>query len=256
VTDAVDEGVGDSTPPPFDDPDPIPPKPEVSVEDEGLAEWLREMIWMGEASRPRSRQRALGMSEVGSSCNRELAYKLNESPRVNLQSDPMASIFGTGVHVVLADTFRRLDSGVGRWLIELPVSYRGINGSLDAFDTRRSLLLDWKSTSKSNLSSVKRDGPPASYKVQLPLYAAALRTMGYSPERGALVYLPRDGQLKHLHVLSVDIDQKIADDAVDKLEALKGKGPAEVAPTPSRLCTYCPFYLPRSNDLTFGCPGR
>lgn len=202
-------------------------------------------------------QTAIGMSEVGVACEREIAYKLWGTPSVNIDKDPMASLTGTGIHAVLADMFRRMDQGVGRWLIEQPVSYRGIPGTLDAYDKRRKLLIDWKSTSKANLKKVRANGPPDYYEVQTQLYLAALRDSGEEPEIGALVYLARDGGLSELYVHPVSVDRSIADRYVDRLVMIQGRNPADVIPNPStETCMWCDFHKPGSTDLSVGCPGR
>lgn len=242
----------------FEDPTPVAPKPEPTINPISIAlgEWLRELIWTGASTTPRSKQRAVGMSEVGGVCDRELAYKLNGTRKSNISRDPMASIVGTGIHLVLADFFRRMDAGVGRWLIEEPVSYRGVPGSLDAYDTKKRLLIDWKSTAKAKIRKIRNDGPPQGYIVQANMYAAALRERGEDPQQAAIVYLARDGELADLFVWPVALDPDVADQAVDRRNMLGGLNPELVEAQPSRLCGWCDFYRPNSTDLSVGCPGK
>lgn len=238
----------------FDTADQAPPAPPPNLIGLSLGEWLRELIWTGQATRPRSLQVEVGMSEVGTICDRELTYKLNGTRKVNVGSDPMASMVGTGLHHVIAEDLKRMDP-TGRWLIEMPIDYKGIPGSLDAFDTRRNLLLDWKSTSKANLRKIRLDGPPWGYVVQANLYAAALRERGFTVNQAALVYLARDGKLDDLYVCPVQLDPAIADKAIARVNQLLGTNPADAQPTPSRLCGYCNYHLPGSTDHAVGCPG-
>lgn len=248
----------------FADPAPIPETaPPPAAQDpigSSLQEWLRELIWTGASTQPRSLQKAAGMSEIGSDCDRELAYKIAGTPRSNFDSDPMASLVGTGIHLVLADIFRRLDAGTGRWMIEQPVDYRGIPGSADAYDRRRKLLIDWKSTSKSKLRNVRADGPPLRYIVQTQLYGQALKALGEDPQRLALVYLARDGGLTDLYVWTTHLDAGIADAAVTRYHdisaRLQNKTPAEITPHPNRLCGWCDFHAPNSTDPARSCPGQ
>lgn len=245
----------------FEAPAPVPttaPPPPGNPIGIALGEWLRELIWTGAATTPRSLQATAGMSEVGDDCDRQLAYKILGTTPSNLQSDPMASLVGTGIHLVLAEMFHRLDAGTGRWLIEKPVSYRGIPGTADAYDRRRKLLIDWKSTSKAKLRKTRADGPPRRYLVQTQLYAAALRELGEDPQQAALVYVARDGGLDELFVWPVAIDSTIADEAIARYERIAGatKGSlAEIRAKPTPLCSWCDFYRPGSTDLTHGCPG-
>lgn len=245
----------------FTDPAPVPTEPPTPAIDPialVLADALREAIWTGANSSERSRQTAVGMSEIGNDCDRELAYKIAEVPPLNLDGDPMPSIIGTGFHLHMEKIFSRLDRR--RWLVETPLNYRGIPGTADLYDRRRRLLIDWKSTSKSKLNRLRKDGPPRRAQVQVQLYGAAMRELGEDPRRLALVYIPRDGALDDLWVWSTLPDRKVVDEWVGRYEALvdrvaKGETPAQVAARPGRLCGYCDHYSPGSTDLGRGCPG-
>lgn len=243
----------------FAEPDAVPTRraePEVNPIGIALGEWLRELIWTGSNTTARSLQKAIGMSEVGGECEREISYKLSGTPRSNISSDPMASLVGSGIHVMLADMFRRMDAGLGRWLIEKPVMYRGIPGSCDAFDTRRKLLIDWKSTAKAKIRKIRFDGPPKVYHTQANLYAAALKAEGFEVKQSVLVYLARDGELSDLYVCPVTIDQALADEAVDRMEKIRAQSPPDTKPSPSVLCGWCDYHNPRSTDLSISCPGN
>ena len=223
-----------------------------------LADALRELIYTGATNSERNLQTAVGMSEVGGECERQLAYKIAETPPVHLDPDPMPSIVGTGFHLHMQHIFGQLDRR--RWLIEVPVSYRGIPGTCDLYDRRRKLVIDWKSTSKQRLRHLRSDGPPMRTQVQIQLYGAALRELGEDPQRLALAYVPRDGSLDDLWVWTTTPDKALVDQWVGRFEQLTeriavGVTPGEVSPTPTRLCSWCPHYLPTSTDPDRGCPG-
>lgn len=234
----------------------------------GLSDWLREVIWTGWATAARSMQQNIGMSEVGSECDRQLAYKIADVPPVNLDDDPMASMTGTGLHHVLADYLQRQHGGTGRWLIEHPVNYIApgrnliIPGTVDAYDRRRKLVLDWKTTSKAKLRTIRADGPATRYVVQAQLYAAALRQAGERPERVGLVYLPRDGKLTELHVWTTVPDEEFLTAWLDRLRDLnsylldQGGDATGVNPKPTRLCSWCPWHSPDSTNSARACPGQ
>lgn len=241
---------------PTSGPTPIP----VNLVSIQLGEWLRELIYEGSATMPRSQQRAIGMSEVGGECDREIAYKLAGTTPTRFDDDPMVTIVGTGIHLVLADMFRRIDNGRGRWLIEHPVEYQGIPGSADAYDRRKRLLIDWKSTAKSKIRRIAKDGPPRRYIVQSQLYAQALRQIGEDPQRIAIVYLARDGKLDDLFVWPLSVDPTIADAAVGRLNDIKKtlevKNAGSITPTPTHLCGWCDWCQPGSTNTNIGCPGK
>lgn len=240
--------------------EPVPPAP--PTEDfvsAILADHLRELIWTGARSSERSLQREVGMSEVGTGCDRELVYKIAGIPPSNLGSDPMPAIMGTGFHLHMERLFARLDPR--RYLVEQPVRYRGIPGTLDLYDRRRRLGVDWKSTSKAKLRTIRKDGPTVRQQVQIQTYGAALRELGEDPQRLALVFVPRDGTLDDLYVWSTVPDQAFVDQWIGRYEALqdavaKGKSPADISPSPSRLCTFCDHHVPGSTDPSRGCPGN
>src|SRR4030095_4588909 len=129
------------------------------------ARTLIDHIDFGMALAPRSRQRAIGASEIGFVCQRRLAYRRHDVAKSNY-SDPMKLIVGTGVHAALAETFNRLNDVYHRWLVEFPVTYRDIAGRLDLYDRRTETVVDWKTTSKTRLAQYRKDGPPAHYIIQ------------------------------------------------------------------------------------------
>lgn len=243
------------------DPAPVSADPTPTIDPIGLvlADALREAIWTGATGSERSLQSTPGMSEIGGDCDRQLAFKLAEVPPVNLDPDPMPSIVGTGIHLHLQRIFEALDRR--RWLVETPLVFAGIPGTADLYDRRRRLLVDWKSTSKSKLRRLRTDGPPHRAQIQVQLYGAAMRELGEDPQRLALAYIPRDGQLADLWVWSTTPDQAVVDAAVARYEAItdtvaKGTPLADIPATPGLLCPYCSHYRPGSTDLGRGCPGN
>lgn len=240
------------------DPAPVDEQPALDPISLVLTDALRELVYTGATTSERSLQSAVGISEIGGGCERQLAYKIAGAPPVNVEPDPLPSIVGTGFHLHMEKIFSRLDRR--RWLVETPVTYRGIPGTCDLYDRRRRLVIDWKSTSKSKLRRLRSDGPPEQAQVQIQIYGAALRTLGEDPQRLALAYVPRDGSLDDLWVWSTTPDQGLVDHWVGRFEALvdlhaAGADPSQVDALPSRLCGWCAHYNPTSTDLARGCPG-
>lgn len=228
-------------------PPPAPPQP-------GLAMTLASHLQLGIITDDRSLQTAVGASEVGHPCARRLAYRLAGAP-VSNHGDPTRLLVGTGTHLAIENILLRADRGAGRFLTELPVTYRGIPGRVDLLDTFLHVVVDWKTTGKARLSGYAKDGIPQAYRVQAQIYAAGLREAGYQIHRLAVAFLPYDGALSQLWTWEADPDPAEADRAIDRLDALRGLDPATVTPTPDRLCSHCPYHNPRATDLAVGCPG-
>lgn len=241
---------------PLTGPTPIP----VNLVALQLGTWLRELIYEGAATMPRSQQRAIGMSEVGGQCERQIAYKIAGTTPTRFDDDPMVTMFGTGVHLVLADMFRRIDNGRGRWLVEHSVEYEGIPGSADLFDRRRGLLIDWKSTAKAKIKRIAKEGPTRQYIVQAQLYAQALIAAGEDVRQIAIVYIPRDGSLDDILVYPLAIDKPVADQAVARIKAIKSqlesKNVGSITATPSSLCGWCDYCQPTSTNANNSCRGN
>jgi hypothetical protein len=239
-------------------PQPVAPEPpRVDPDALALEKMLATFIQMGSTLDARSRQAEIGSSEVGWPCDRRVVYKLNGTPESNRGDDPLRRLIGTGGHKVLADVFRDLDGGRGIFMVEQPVVYRGVPGTADLawLDT----VIDWKFTSVEKIKRLKREGPPRNYLVQLNMYAAGLRAAGYDITTVALCFVPIDADhksgLRGMWVSRQPFNQALADDAVDRLERLRGLRPSQVDPKPDRLCAYCAHYNPNSTDLDLGCLG-
>lgn len=220
---------------------------------------ITEAIEFGAGTSPRSLQVTIGASEIGGLCKRQIAYRAVGTPPVH-QSDPLKPIVGIGTHLALADIFRRADGGMGRYLIEEPVTYRGIKGTCDLLDRRRRVLVDWKVTEKAKIRRVRSTGPPRAYIVQANIYAAGLTDRGEVIDHIAIVYLPSTGDegLAGMYVWMASPDRALADRAVEEFwevrDAAQKNGPGSITPHPTRLCPWCIHYQPGSADPDRSCP--
>lgn len=226
-----------------------------------LEKLLATFITIGSTMDPRSRQVGIGSSEVGWPCDRRIAYRLSATRAINTNHDPLRKLIGLGTHKALADAMHAVDAGSNTLLVERPVIYRGIPGTVDLALLLSGLLVvvDWKTTTCEKISRLKREGPPRHYKVQANMYAAGLRTQGHEISHVALCFIPIDAKpnegLSKLWVWRAPFDQAMADDAVDRIARLRGKRPSEVDAKPDRLCTYCSHYDPNATDADLGCRG-
>lgn len=232
--------------------------PVLSIPSLLAGEWARETLLSVATGQPRSLQAELGPSEIGQVCERRLAYRILGTPYVN-HPDPTKALVGTGFHVAAADGLRRLDGGRWRYLVEVPVSYRGVSGSVDFFDRVKHRVGDWKTTSTSRIARYRRDGISTNYHVQIAIYAEALRAQGEQVDQMALIFVPRDGELSDIYAWVGEPDKALADRYVDRYHAIAEKarigGAAALPVTPGPLCSYCPNHMTRAADLAVSCPG-
>lgn len=229
-----------------------------------LAQELRATIIHAANNAPRSRQQAVGLSEVGELCSRRTAYKILSWPKTNANTDPWASIQGTAVHAWLADAFENND----RFLVEHPVmATEHLGGTCDLFDIESGMVIDHKCVGPTSMKSRKKSGMTHQQRVQINLYGLGMENQGYKVNKVALAFYPMGGRLDGMHTIVEDYNREFALKAIDRFEttqALVWQLDPEASPetwelipsAPSYNCNYCPFYLPNSDDLSVGCPGE
>lgn len=227
---------------------------------------VSEIIWSAEHARDRSKQRVPGPSEMGSECERKLAYStLGRSP-VNHTADHHQAFVGTAVHAALAEAFERADNGAGRYLIEHKVTMTTpegitVGGSLDIYDRVTGEVIDWKLPSSRSRKKYARSGPPAGYRIQAHLYAYGLENAGESPKRVANIYLPPEGKLSDAVAWSEGYDRRIALQALARFEKIAGivQGDPEniklIPKTVTPLCHWCSMWMKNSPDSALACQG-
>jgi len=211
---------------------------------------------------PRSKQKAIGPSEAGQECTRKLAYKLLDWTETNVSAGSNWSAqVGTAIHAHLASIFEKLDD----YEVEQRVTIRaGLSGTVDLFHIPSGTVIDWKTT--NNVDS-KRRNPSNQNLVQVQLYGYGKAALGVAVNKVALIYLPVTGSLDDLHVELHDYDEAVALAAlarIDNIYTLLSTVDVETNPqmwqhiptAPSRLCNYCPYFKPYSNNLELGCNGE
>jgi hypothetical protein len=200
----------------------------------------------------RSLQKAVGPSEIGG-CRRQVWHRVNSTPVTNVDTLEMAAWMGTAIHTALENRIERADPFHERYLTELEVSADGIKGHIDVYDRVNSEVIDWKTTTKSKLSSKAYPWPSNQQRMQVHLYGYLLLANDYLVDTVTLVGIPRDGNENHIAIHSEPYDAQIAKDG---LAWLKDVEFADSPPEPERnvrFCRdYCQFY-----DATdqVGCPG-
>lgn len=243
---------------------------------QALAERIGQFIVDSEASSARSQQKAIGPSEVGEPCERQLSYRLLDWPETNEARDPIAAIIGTGFHMWMAEKFEARQSTLGdgepRYRIEEKVTVResssvaaALRGSADLFDRTTALNYDWKLVGTSSHDKYRRQGPGPKYRIQAHLYGLGQENAGQPPARVVVVFIARYHELK-VHVWSEPYDRQIALDALARLDRIrqqvldldpeaKPENWSQIPIADKPNCKFCPWLKPGSTDLGAGCPG-
>jgi hypothetical protein len=235
-----------------------------------LADRIKDVVNNRSANAPRSQQKRIGLSEVGEICVRKTSYKLLDWEKTNPATDPWASISGTAIHAWLAEAFDDLYDGEENklYLVEHPVNVTDeLAGTADLFDIERKMVIDHKCVGATSMRSRKKDGMTHQQRIQINLYALGLENEGHAVEKVALAFYPLGGRLDGLHTIVEPYNKQLALDAIARLQdtqvllwQLDPEGTPKnwdlIPTTPSKSCSYCPWFLPFSQDGSKGCPGE
>jgi len=109
----------------------------ISTPGQQLANQLREQITKAGVWSPRSKQIAIGPSEIGHECSRRLAYKLLDWEKPNESgSSSWAAQVGSAVHNYLAEVFAKIEG----YEVEQKVQIRSnLSGTIDLWDSIRTV---------------------------------------------------------------------------------------------------------------------
>lgn len=241
----------------------------------------RELLHViGEAidDHPRSRQQAIGPSEVGTPCDRRIGYKLLDVPVANRQPPAWRPTVGTAVHSWLEDVFSahdinngRVDDHELRWLTEKRLTVGDINGvplvgTCDLFDTATGTSIDWKIVGTTTLRKAKAAAARGEihdpqYRTQGHLYGRGWQLAGHQVHTVAVCFLPSAGELSDAVFWSEPYDPRIAEEALTRVAAIHtklggfGARMLPVLPAADAHCGHCPWFRPGADDLTAACPG-
>ncbi|MGW5852135.1 hypothetical protein ACWFQ8_30020 [Streptomyces sp. NPDC055254] len=242
-----------------------------------LAQRIGQFIIDADKNSGRSKQRAIGPSEVGEPCERQLSYKILDWPETNTNRDPIAAIIGTGFHMWMAEQFEArqapMSDGQPRYRIEERVTVRQghtaagtLAGSSDLYDRLAMLNNDWKLVGKSSHDKYRRQGPGEKYRIQAHLYGLGQENAGHRPARVAVTFIGRHHELM-VHVWSEPYQPQIALDALARLDRITATAQSleldhhpenwRMIPIPEKPnCRFCPWLKPGSDNLAAGCPGQ
>ena len=219
----------------------------------GLRDLIIDNIRYAADNAPRSLQRHIGPSQVGTPCDRQLAYRLEGTPESRSFMDPWPSIVGTAVHAWLADAMEThnqllISKGLpARWHLEKRVDVGfGLTGSCDCFDEVTGTVLDWKILGNTQYTKYVKEGPSEEYRVQAHCYALGYARAGFDVKRVAIGFFGRAKTLNDLYIWSEPFDPNIAIAALARLKETNeklaaGMTPLEFPASPGAVCFFCPF---------------
>lgn len=220
------------------------------------------------AGHPRSLQKRIGPSEMGTPCNRRIAYKLAGVEPVNARNAWKPTV-GTAVHSWLEEAFERENRDLGsvRYLLEQKVDVgevggEAVFGNCDIYDRTTAGVIDWKVVGLSMLRSYKANGPGPQYRTQAHLYGRGWVRKGFAVDWVGIYFLPQNGERHEAVWWTEPYDEQIALDAlanvnrVHTLVQLAGSKVALVEKTAEAYCNYCPYFLPASTEVEEACPGH
>ena len=195
---------------------------------------------------PRSQQIAVGPSQVGVQCDRQLVYDLHREAGIThllappgaegafgdsgqLPSDGWRATIGTATHAWLEAAYAR---DPDRWLTEHRVEPTlvnegtgevlvGLTGTADLYDKKLGCVIDHKILGKWSLDRLLKDGPTAKYRVQSHLYGLGFLNAGYQVKMVAIAAWPRDGITSDMRLWSEPFDLELAEAALLRLKRLR-----------------------------------
>lgn len=202
---------------------------------------------------PRSLQQTIGPSEIGTECDRKLAFKLLQKPAARVMTASWRATVGTAVHAWLADrlTAANQASGIGRWLVETRVNVGTIAdddcyGSCDAYDVLSAGVLDWKIVGPTSLRKYK-NGPGRQYRSQVHTYGNGIRALGLPVDWVGIFFLPSNGELHDGVFWHEPHDPAVAQHELDRATQIKralslvGEALLPALQTADAPCAYCPW---------------
>lgn len=216
------------------DPSQLPPIDYVEGGDPSLiADELRYVIERWILAHPRSQQRQIGPSEIGTPCARRLAFHMADHPRPFPESAAWRPTVGTAVHAWLEATFEQENAsmyathGTFRYLTERRVQmgtvngYGDIDGTGDVYDRQTGTVIDWKVVGPSNLPKYRRN-MRREYIVQCHGYGRGWSALGLPVQRIMVVCLPMNGELSDMVAHAEPYSEEVALQAIARAERVHG----------------------------------
>lgn len=246
----------------------IPTKYDLAREadETGLRSSIIHNIRHAASNAPRSLQKRIGPSQLGTSCARKLAFEMSDIPPSRDLHDPWPSIMGTAGHAWLADTMEAANPPPPApkvWIPEQRVDVGfGVNGSSDVYHVPTGTVIDWKLLGDTTYRKYARtcsrgcaaehtfDGGDCAvyrdYYVQAHTYGLGFARAGYDVKRVAIAYFGRAKRLSDLYIWSEPWDITVALRALNrmlKVQDLQAQGvhPMQFPAKESGACFFCSY---------------
>ena len=174
---------------------------------------------------PRSLQKIIGPSSLGSACDRclitELAGLLADD-----ESAPWLPTIGHAVHDWLEGVVIKhlMTTGSDRYIPEGRVSVGTvggltIDGNSDVLDLHTGTVVDYKCTGTTTLRKVAKNGPSLTYQRQAQLYGKGWENAGFVVKSVAVWMLPRNGfTIGSGYLWQVDYDRADAEATIARAD--------------------------------------
>lgn len=213
-------------------------------------------------NRPRSLQKTLGPSEIGSLCKRQLAFGVTAPTMgkgTNVYGDVWRSHVGTALHKEdeLVLKFVNEQAGETIWIPEARVKGHDEHpGTCDAFHVPTNTVVDWKHPGKFMFDHYRKEGPSWKYRIQTHIYGKGYARFGFPVKYVALMFISPASDLHHGFLWMEEFRPVIADLALANLDEIKAKCAdldvvnhperfAEFPITPSDDCRFCNWFSPK-----------
>lgn len=239
-----------------------------------LKQELSKIILWNEHNAPRSKQQAIGPSELGVECDRRLAYRIAGATPINTDMDPWPAIVGTSIHDWLERAVNRYQEKVKNlgYLTETRVYPDDlVKGKSDLYHGPSGTIIDHKSAGVDVMRKVRKGVIPVSYRTQINVYGLGHKRAGREVKNVCLVFYPRSGWLSDIEVIIEPYDEALALKALKRLYDLGDRlldmkiwdNPQRyqlIEAVPGDGCVWCPFFSAEKNiEIAAdekGCPGR
>ncbi|MFF2551844.1 hypothetical protein ACFVUS_12640 [Nocardia sp. NPDC058058] len=213
-------------------------------------------------NRPRSLQTALGPSEIGSLCKRQLAFGLTAGEMgkgSNTGGDIWRSYVGVALHKEDEEVLKFANDRAGEqlWIPEAKVyGHDKHPGSCDAYHVKRRTVVDWKHPGKYMFDKYRKDGPSWKYRAQVHIYGKGYARLGLPVEHVGIMFISPASDLHHGFLYLEPYSEEIANLALNNLDAIKAQCDEldvvhhperfqQIPITPTDDCRLCNWWNPK-----------
>jgi hypothetical protein len=165
----------------------------------------------------RSLQKAIGPSEIGHPCSRNVAFKVAGVAKQPSTLDPLPSVLGVAFHAWMERNLPR-----DEWIPESKVYVTGaLYGHCDAYHIPTRTVVDWKLLGRTIHTEWTQGHVSDKYRVQAHSYGQGFVNAGYPVDRIAVAVFCRAKTLQDLYVWSEEYDPAAAQRALTRLQIIR-----------------------------------